>query len=165
MLLINAGTAKNFRYAVSVPVLRALLPGLGNGAGEFGKMFRSPPYLVALFLPGMPNKSIKWKVEKMLVPREYVDYVKKHGIFEGFTTGEPGYIELWTLEDLEKSNKEIQVLDLAPGYLAFAGNGGGEVLAFDSDGAVFMLPSIGMELQYAKKIAESFNELVPRFEQ
>ena len=52
----------------------------------------------------------------------------------------------------------------APGFLAFAGNGGGEVLAFDALGAVYMIPLIGMEAEQAVKIANSFTEFAQTFE-
>ena len=52
----------------------------------------------------------------------------------------------------------------APGFLAFAGNGGGEVLVFDATGAVYTLPLIGMEPQYAIKIADSLAEFADTFE-
>jgi len=79
--------------------------------------------------------------------------------YESFTEGEPGYIELWSLQDIVGNNEAIQIKQLAPGYLAFAGNGGGEILAFNSQGEVFMLPLIGIEARYAQKIANTWNEL------
>jgi hypothetical protein len=99
------------------------------------------------------------------VPAQYAEFVESKGLFEGFTLddSEPGYLELWAIEDLSKNNLDIEIEKKAPGFLAFAGNGGGEVLAFDSSGAVFMLPLIGMEARYAKKIAHSFLDLARRF--
>ena len=98
------------------------------------------------------------------LPAEYGQFLAAHGAFEGFTSGEPGYIALWALAELPGNNSDIQIEKYAPGYLAFAGNGGGEVLAFDASGTVYMLPLIGMEPRYAVKVANSFGELVARFE-
>jgi hypothetical protein len=100
------------------------------------------------------------------IPAEYKDFLSTHGPFEGFIKGHepPGYVALWTLEDLPANNAEIHVHEMAPGYLAFGGDGGGEVLAFDSSGAVFLLPMIGMESRYARKVSSSFAELAARFE-
>ena len=98
------------------------------------------------------------------IPKEYQQYIERQGVFEGFTSGEPGYIELWSLVDLPGNNTDIQIQESAPGFLAFAGNGGGEILAFNSAGEVFMLPLIGMEPSYAIKVANSFTELAARFE-
>jgi len=48
--------------------------------------------------------------------------------------------------------------------VAFAGNGGGEIYAFDTVGAVFMLPMIGMEPEAAIKVADDFLELARGFQ-
>ena len=99
------------------------------------------------------------------IPAQYTDFVNSKGLFEGFTSddSEPGYLELWTIEDISGNNLDIEIEKYALGFLAFAGNGGGEVLAFDSSGAVYMLPLIGMESRHAKKIAHSFLDLAGRF--
>jgi len=93
------------------------------------------------------------------IPPEYLEFITLHGAVESFTEGEPGYIELWLPQDIAGNNEDIQIKELAPGYLAFAGNGGGEILAFNSHGEVFMLPLIGMEARYAQKIANNWSEL------
>jgi hypothetical protein len=98
------------------------------------------------------------------LPTEYPQYIEDHGVFEGFTSDEPGYIALWSLGDLPGNNADIEIQKYAPGYIAFADNGGGEILAFNSAGEVFMLPLIGMEPRYANKVASSFAELATRFE-
>lgn len=100
----------------------------------------------------------------LAVPSEYQQYIESYGAFEGFTSGEPGYIELWSLAELPGNNADIQIQELAPGFVAFAGNGGGEVLAFNASGAVFLLPLIGMAPNSAVPVAGSFAELVARFE-
>ena len=96
------------------------------------------------------------------LPSDYIDYLKADGVSEGFTDGQPGYFMLWDPDEVESSNAELQVQKLAPGYLGFGSDGGGELLAFDATGAVFMLPMVGMEPRYAKKIAESWNEIAER---
>lgn len=100
------------------------------------------------------------------IPAQYEAFLAAHGGFEGFTTGDarPGYVALWTMAEIPGNNADIEIQECAPGFVAFAGNGGGEVLAFDASGAVFMLPLIGMEPQCAIKVAGSFSELEARFE-
>ncbi len=100
------------------------------------------------------------------VPVEYSIFLAQHGAFEGFVAGDdmPGYVELWSLEAIEGNNREIEIAEYAPGFLAFAGDGGGEVLAFDSVGAVYMLPLIGMAPESAVKVADCFTDLAARFE-
>lgn len=99
------------------------------------------------------------------VPYEYEQYVVAHGAFQGFTSdGEmPCYVSLWELSDIPGCNSDIQIQEFAPGFLAFGGDGGGEILAFDALGAVYMLPLIGMEPGVAIKLADSFTELTSRF--
>lgn len=99
------------------------------------------------------------------IPNEYINYVRAKGAFEGLTRDEtePGYVALWSLEELAKNNADIEIEMYAPGFVAFGGSGGGEVLAFDATGAVFMLPLIGMEPKYATRIADDFKELTTRF--
>ena len=100
------------------------------------------------------------------VPAEYKAFLAQHGAFEGFVAGDdsPGYIELWPLEAIESNNLDVEISKYAPGYLAFAGNGGGEILAFDSAGAVYMLPLIGMALGSAIRVADCFTALAAKFE-
>lgn len=103
---------------------------------------------------------------KIAVPVEYSIFLARYGAFEGFVSGDemPGYVELWSLEAIEGNNRDMEIAGCAPGLLAFAGDGGGEVLAFDSDGAVYMLPLIGMAPGTAIKVADCFADLAARFE-
>lgn len=100
------------------------------------------------------------------VPAEYRAFLEQHGAFEGFVAGDdtPGYVELWHLDDIESTNRDVEISKYAPGFLAFAGNGGGEILAFDWTGAVYMLPLIGMAPDSALKVADCFTELAAKFE-
>lgn len=100
------------------------------------------------------------------IPNEYRQYLETNGSFEGFTTDAaiPGYVVLWSLEEIVGNNADIGIHEHAPGFLAFASDGGGEVLAFDASGRIFMLPLTGMEPRYAQKVANSFGELASQFE-
>jgi hypothetical protein len=100
------------------------------------------------------------------IPLQYIDYLATHGIFEGFTRNgsEPGYIVLWPVDKISQNNADVEIATFTPGYLAFATNDGGELLAFDSTGAVFMLPMIGMASEDAVQIANSFLDLAENFE-
>jgi hypothetical protein len=52
----------------------------------------------------------------------------------------------------------------SPGFVAFGSNGGGEMLAFDAEGRVFMIPFVGMSVRDAKPIAASWSEFVEKIE-
>jgi hypothetical protein len=101
---------------------------------------------------------------KIDLPAEYFRYLESGGVVEGFTEGMPGYIALWPLDEIETNNKELEVEKYAPGFLGFGGDGGGELLAFDKEGNVYMLPMVGMEPRYAKRIASSWSEIENRIE-
>lgn len=99
------------------------------------------------------------------LPDDLKHFIAEQGLFEGFTrNSSPGYVELWAIEDIPQQNAAIEMDAYAPGFLAFAGNGGSEVLAFDATGAVYMVPLIGMEPEQAIKIADSFAEFAETFE-
>ena len=100
------------------------------------------------------------------IPQQYVEYLSSNGVFEGFTHGdaEPGYVALWPLDKLADYNADVEIEVYAPGFIAFGGDGGGELLAFDVSGAVVMLPMIGMKLRYATRVADSFQDLAARFQ-
>jgi len=99
------------------------------------------------------------------LPDDLKHFIAEHGLFEGFTRDDsPGYVELWAVEDIPQENIAIEMDVYAPGFLAFAGNGGGEVFAFDIAGAVYMIPLIGMEAEQAIRIADSFAEFAETFE-
>jgi hypothetical protein len=87
---------------------------------------------------------------------------------EGYTEGElsidPLWYVIWEPENLDKYNKDYELAEYAPGFVAFGSNGGGELLVVDAEGAVFVLPAIGMKPKYANKIAESIEDLKKHME-
>jgi hypothetical protein len=91
------------------------------------------------------------------LPEGYRQHFQTAGVIEGFIDVPPGYFVLWHPDEIETINSELRVGEYAPGFLGFGGDGGGEMLAFDMSGAVYMLPMIGMEPQYANKIADSWS--------
>ena len=96
------------------------------------------------------------------LPKDYIAYLEGDGVAEGFTEGMPGHFALWHPDEIEATNKELQIQTYAPGFVGFGTDGGGELLAFDASGAVFMLPLIGMEPECANEIARSWLEIVRR---
>lgn len=97
------------------------------------------------------------------LPIDYWDYLESdEAVSEGFAEGLPGYFVLWHPDEVEKNNAELNVATLAPGFVGFGSNGGGEMLAFDAKDAVYCLPMIGMESRYAQKVADSWSEFRKR---
>nr|WP_151201123.1 SMI1/KNR4 family protein [Herbaspirillum sp. B39] len=104
----------------------------------------------------------KLDIMRPSIPSSYRDYIQENGLFEGFTLDDahPGYVSLWAMEEIGENNSDIEIETYAPGFIAFAGNGGGEVLAFDERGCVYMLPLIGMAPEAAIRIADNFTILL-----
>lgn len=100
------------------------------------------------------------------LPAVYRAFIDTNGLFEGLfaTAHEERYVILWGEDEVASANAEIEVDVYAPGYVAFGGNGGGEVYAFDATGSVFMLPMIGMEPAAAIHVAENFLEFARGFQ-
>lgn len=96
------------------------------------------------------------------LPKDYLSYVEAGGSDSCFTEGDPGYFQLWAVEEREALNRDYKVDEFAPGFIGFGSDGGGELLAFDSSGAVFMIPFIGDGVEDAKKIANAWSEIVSR---
>jgi hypothetical protein len=96
----------------------------------------------------------------LVLPKDYTTFL-------GITNGGEGmigdtYLILWKAEELADMNQSYQVSEYAPGLLLFGSDGGGEAFAFDTRNAnaswpVVKVPFVGMDLQYAEKIADSFN--------
>ena len=122
-------------------------------------------YVSAQPVTGTPN-TLEYETPMLpALPKEYFEYIRANGLFEGYTSDEadPGYVELWAAEAIPSNNCDLEIEMLAPGFIAFAGNGGGEVLAFDATGIVYMLPMVGMASDCAIQVANNFHELKKRF--
>jgi cell wall assembly regulator SMI1 len=95
------------------------------------------------------------------LPREYRDFVHSHNGGEGFV-GE-SYLILWEIGELEKLNRGYEVEKYAPGLLMFGSSGGGEGYAFDmrdNCNTVVGIPFVGMDLDYARIIADNFKDFL-----
>jgi SMI1/KNR4 family protein SUKH-1 len=100
----------------------------------------------------------------MALPPEYLTYFAGDGRKEGGLTVKPGWFQLWPPAEIERWNREYHVSEYAPGFLGFGSSGGGEILAFDNDGGIVMIPFIGMSADEAIPVAHSWSEFVERIE-
>lgn len=92
-----------------------------------------------------------------MLPKQYLEYVRNDGAAEFETDFDfGGYIILEPIERIEEFNKEIEIDKYAPGFLAFASDGGGEVFVFDEEGKIYLMPLIGMTPRDASLIADSW---------
>src|SRR5205807_8402645 len=73
---------------------------------------------------------------------------------------EPWICEFWPLAEVEQRNSADEVSTNAPGYLAFASNGGVELNAIPPSGAVVCMAFVGVPPHQASPIADSWASLV-----
>jgi cell wall assembly regulator SMI1 len=95
------------------------------------------------------------------LPREFCNFLRLADGAEGFVGD--NYLMLWSADEIARYNAAYQVDEYAPGLVLFGSDGGGEGYAFDMrTGAapVVMVPFVGMDLQYAKAIAPSFDSFL-----
>ena len=94
------------------------------------------------------------------LPSDYSQFLRERNGGEGFVGD--NFLILWKAEELEIFNREYEVDQYAPGLLLFGSNGSGEAYGFDTRSVampIVRVPFIGMELQYAEPIADSFTDL------
>jgi len=102
------------------------------------------------------------------LPDEYFSYLSLHNGGEGPLGVEPGWFILWPAEEALVATAEYQMSKYLPGYMAFGGNGGGELFVFPIQPAtgampVYMVPAIGMEPAVLIEVASTFGEFVSAF--
>ena len=102
--------------------------------------------------------------QHMTLPDEYVHYWVGGGLKEGGLSVEPGWFQLWAPSDIERLNRDYHVQEFVAGFLGFGSNGGGELLAFDRRGRVFMIPFVPMTAEKATPVADSWAEFVEKIE-
>jgi hypothetical protein len=96
------------------------------------------------------------------LPPEYKLFLQSCDGGEGFI-GPNAYVIFWRIVELLEMNKAYQVEEYAPGLFIFGSDGGGEAFAFDtreSTMPIVSVPFVGMELELAKPIGETFNDFV-----
>lgn len=97
------------------------------------------------------------------LPNDFRAFLAEANGGEGFVGSE--YLILWKAEELEKFNREYEVETYAPGLFLFGSNGGGEGFGFDTRSApykVVQVPFIGMDIEYASHVADSFLDLLEK---
>ena len=68
------------------------------------------------------------------------------------------WFQLWSLTDIQMLNDQYRVAEHALELVGFGSDGGGEMLAFNEQKQVVIVPFIGMEMRYAKLVANSWVE-------
>ena len=77
---------------------------------------------------------------------------------EGGLTVDPGWFQLWPEGQLDELNAAYEVHHFAPSHYGFGSNGGGELLAFNQEGRIVMIPFVGDGEADAWLVADSWRE-------
>jgi hypothetical protein len=90
------------------------------------------------------------------LPEAHVVYMQSGRPVEGELSVDPGWFQLWPVDQLDDLNQGYRVAEWLPGFRGFGSNGGGELLAFDSEDRVVMVPFILMDEKESRLVAESW---------
>jgi hypothetical protein len=95
-----------------------------------------------------------------ILPESYLNFLRRYGTMEGELRVRPFWFRIWPADEVMEANRDDQVQEYLPGWLAIGSSGGGEMLAFDIRSnqplKVFMIPFIGMDESEAMVVAEDF---------
>jgi hypothetical protein len=97
------------------------------------------------------------------LPEDYLGFIRTSDGGEGFIGR--NYLILWKIGELKQFNLEYEVDQYASGLLLFGSNGGGVGYAFDTrDGLmrIVRVPFVGMDLRYARPVAETFSTMLEK---
>jgi hypothetical protein len=100
----------------------------------------------------------------MPIPDDYARHFENGGQTEGSLSVDPGWFVLWPPADVAAMNEAYDVAGYAPGFIGFGSNGGGEMLAFDGQNRVVMLPFIGMAPSEVQQVAACWADFVSKME-
>jgi hypothetical protein len=102
----------------------------------------------------------------MKFPNELITILKYHRNSEMTLCHEKAlYIIFEDESAIKKLNIDINIAEGAPGFTAFATDGGNELFVYDKTGAIYMMPMIGMSIDDAWKIADTwydFNTIIQK---
>ncbi len=125
-------------------------------------------HLTAFHMPNPGSAQAVLEAEAALgleLPEDYRNFLRTYDGGEGFV-GEH-YLVLWSATELKLYNTDYGFPEFAPGLIGFGGDGGGEAFAFDTRTRpypVVIVPLIGMSVEDAVPVADSFSGLLKRMQ-
>lgn len=98
------------------------------------------------------------------LPDDYLDFMRQSNGYTG-EVGTANFVNIWRVEEVMPTNRANNFSRWIPGLALFASNESGDFYAFDmrhgSEGVVF-IPSIPLDLRYARKVGLSFTDFLER---
>lgn len=113
--------------------------------------------------PAEPQALAELAAAHPKLPPSYLAFLGCSNGAEGPLGVEPGWFVVWPAEEALVASEQFELPKYLPGYFAFGGNGGGELLVFhlaesSKQGQVFMVPAIGIADAERQPVAASFAE-------
>lgn len=96
----------------------------------------------------------------MELPDEYLAFMHSGKPQMGLSdlTGDRENFVLWEIDHVNQVNKNLGIQEFYPGFLTFGANQSGQLYAFDSDGAVYVLPTSGVASTTVTKVADGWDD-------
>lgn len=93
---------------------------------------------------------------------DYISFMEN--LQDNEINSENGYVELFSLNELDEINKEYETEKFVPDFLAIGTNGGGVGIFINkNNNNIYSIPFIGMEERDAVLLANSFSEFLYKF--
>jgi hypothetical protein len=97
------------------------------------------------------------------LPIEYLDFLRFNNGGEGDLSTQPILFQLWSVDEVIESDKDLQVREFLPNFMFFGSDGANELFGIKlnfNDYRVFMIPMIVMDEEDVIIIAENFSNFV-----
>lgn len=95
------------------------------------------------------------------LPEDYREFARLSDGAEGLVGDR--YVSFWRISELAELNELIRGDQLVPGFIAFGTDGGTQLYGFDrrtAEGGVAQAPVVGLDWKRARRVADSFVELL-----
>jgi len=96
-------------------------------------------------------------------PADYLSFIDNLQNYEIFS--DSGFIEFFPLNELEHINKEYETDEYVPNFITIGTNGAGVGIFINKKNKqIYSIPFVGLEENDAVLLANSFSELLYKFE-
>ncbi len=99
-----------------------------------------------------------------VLPEIYLEFLLTHNGGSGELPVQPCWYEVWPANEVLENNKNYEVAEHLPEFLAIGSNQGGELIYIDyrasSKGNIVAIPLIPTDPDYANKMSSNFEEFI-----
>lgn len=96
------------------------------------------------------------------LPQDYLEFVRENGGGEG-ALGDEGYLQLWSLGELEDQNGFYETREILPDCVLIATDLSGSMFGVNKNGEYFAIPNdMGLDAEEIYVLCRSFEEFVEK---